>query len=228
MGTSFWSPFRHKNYAVIWTATLVANIGTWMYSAASGWLMTSLTTDPLPVSLVQVAASLPMFLFALPSGALADMVDTRRLLIMVEAGISVVAIPFAILVELGRVTPITLLVFTFLVETGAAMSSPAWQSIVPQLVPREELPAAISANSVGVNISRALGPALGGVATAAFGVSAPFWVNAFSNVGSIAALAWWRPKPKPSDGLPVERLASAMRAGIRYARNSQPVRAPLL
>lgn len=225
---SSWAPFRHRAYAVIWTATLVANMGTWMYGSAAGWLMTTLTPDPLMVSLVQVAATLPMFLFALPAGALADVIDARRLLIIVEGAIIVAAIPFALLVELGRMTPVLLLLFTFLLEAGAAMGAPAWQSIVPRLVPQSELPAAVAANSVSVNMSRALGPALGGFLTAAVAIAAPFWVNAFSNVGSIAALIWWRPQPKARDGLPAERLASAVRTGLRFARNNLALRATLV
>ena len=210
---------------MLWTATLIANIGVWMYSAAAGWLMATLTTDALMVSLVQVAATLPMFLFALPAGALADILDERRVLIVVEAGIIVICIPFAVLVGMGLVTPLTLIVFTFLIEAASAMAAPAWQSIVPRLVPREELQPAIAANSVSVNISRALGPALGGIVTAMFGLAAPFWANAFSNVGSIAALIWWRPRKKARDGLPAERIGGAMRAGIRYARNNRALRA---
>lgn len=209
----------------MWTATLVANIGVWMYSAAAGWLMATLTTDALMVSLVQVAATLPMFLFALPAGALADIVDARRLLIVVEAAIIVICIPFAVLVGLDRINPVTLIAFTFLIEAASAMAAPAWQSIVPRLIPREELGPAIAANSVSINISRAIGPALGGVFTAAFGLAAPFWANAFSNVGSIGALLWWRPPRKPGDGLPAERIGGAMRAGLRYAHNNRALRA---
>src|SRR5678815_140249 len=113
-----WSPFRHRTYAVIWTATVVANIGGWMYSAAAAWLMTSLDADPVMVSLVQVATSLPMFLFALPAGALADIIDKRRFLIVVEFGIMMLSLIFATLVTLDRVTPVLLLVFMFLVSVG--------------------------------------------------------------------------------------------------------------
>jgi predicted MFS family arabinose efflux permease len=169
-----------------------------------------------------------MFLFALPAGALADVLDARRLLICVEGAIIVAAIPFALLVELDLMTPVLLLTFTFLLEAGAALGAPAWQSIVPQLVPRSELPAAVAANSVSVNLSRALGPALGGFAMSAVAIAAPFWVNAFSNVGSIAALMWWRPHGRPRDGLPAERLASAIRTGLRFARNDPPLRATLV
>jgi predicted MFS family arabinose efflux permease/quinol monooxygenase YgiN len=220
-------PFRHKPFAVLWSATLTANVGVWMYSAAASWLMTTLTVDPMMVALVQVATSLPMFLLAVPAGALADIVDTRRLLIVIEAVVIVLSALFAALVTFDLVTPILLLAFVFMIEAGASMGGPAWQSIVPRLVPREDLAPAVAATSVGFNISRALGPALGGVLSAAFGIAAPFWVNAFSNVGSIGALFWWRPPSKPSGGLPAERVANAVRTGLRYARNNAPLRATL-
>jgi MFS family permease len=221
------APFRHRTYAVLWAATVLANVGTWMYSAAAGWLMTTLDSRPLMVAMVQAATTLPMFLFALPAGALADIVDTRRFLIVVEAAIIVVSVPLAFMVERGAMTATLLLAFTFVIEAGAAMAAPAWQSIVPHLVPREDLPAAVAANSVGVNISRALGPALGGVFAAALGPAAPFWFNAFSNVGSITALALARVTEKRAHSLPAERFAGAIRAGLRHARNNPPLRATL-
>ncbi len=136
---SAWSPFRHRTFLVIWSATVVSNVGTWMYTAASGWLMTGLDPDPLIVSLVQVAASLPVFLFALPAGALADIVDRRRFLMVAESATTAVSAIFAALVWLGLVTPVNLLVFTFLIGAFGALTAPAWQSIVPQLVPRQDL-----------------------------------------------------------------------------------------
>ena len=188
---SAWSPFRHATFTVIWSATVVANIGTWMYNAASGWLMTSLDPDPLIVSLVQVANNLPVFLFALPAGALADIIDKRRFLIVAETLITALCAIFAALVSHDLVTPGTLLLFTFLIGTGGALTAPAWQSIVPQLVPKQALPPAIAANSAGVNVSRAVGPALGGIMTASSGIAGPFWVNAISNLGVVGALMWW-------------------------------------
>jgi predicted MFS family arabinose efflux permease len=220
--------FHHRAFAVLWTATVVSNIGGWMYSAASAWLMTGLDPSPVAVSLVQVATNLPTFLFALLAGALADIVDKRRLLIVVEAFITVSSTALAALIWLDLITPGRLLFLVFLVEAGAALTAPAWQSIVPQLVPRQDLPEAVAANSVGVNVSRALGPALGGVITAALGIAAPFWVNAGSNLGSIAGLLWWRAPQPGGRRLPTERLASALQTGIRYARHSQHLRATLL
>src|SRR5665213_1380537 len=147
-----WNPFRSRVFAVIWTATVAANIGTWMYTAAAGWLMTSLSSDPLIVSLVQVANNLPMFLFALPAGALADIVDKRMLLLVVEIATIVVSFAFAVLVWFGLVNPASLLFFVFLIGVGAALSAPPWQAIVPNLVPKDDLPAAVAANSIGVNV----------------------------------------------------------------------------
>ena len=223
--SSSWTPFHHRPFAVIWTATVVSNIGTWLYSAAAAWLMTSLTADPLMVSLVQVATSLPMFLFALPAGALADIVDKRRFLIAAEVATTVVSALFAALVMLHLVAPVTLLMFMFAIGAASALTAPPWQSIVPLLVPRKDLSAAVAANSVGINISRAIGPALSGVITAGFGIAAPFWLNAFSNLGAIGALVWWKAPQRTGSQLPAERFASAIRIGVRHARNNPPLRA---
>jgi len=198
-----------------------------MYSTAAAWLMTSLDNDPLMVSLVQVATGLPMFLFAVPAGALADIIDKRRFLIAVEFGIMLVSAVFAAMVTFRFVTPVSLLAFMFVISMGSALTAPAWQSIVPLLVPRRDLGAAVAANSVGINISRAIGPALSGVITGAFGIAAPFWLDAFSNAGTIGGLVWWRGPKREAQRLPAERLASAIRTGIRYARNNPPLRATL-
>jgi MFS family permease len=223
-----WIAFRHTTFTVVWTATVVANIGTWMYNAASGWLMASLDPDPLTVSLVQVASSLPMFLFAVPAGALADIVDKRRFLVASEIVITAVAALSAVLVRLDLINPSILLLFTFLLGAGAAFTAPAWQSIVPQLVPKRDLAAAVASNGVGINISRAIGPALGGVVIGAAGIAAPFWINALSNIGVIGALLWWRPPPSQGTGLPPERLTGAMVIGFRHARYNLNLRATLI
>jgi MFS family permease/quinol monooxygenase YgiN len=223
-----WSPFRHPTFAVIWAAGVVANIGSWMYTAASGWLMTSLNPDPLIVAMVQVATTLPMFLFALPAGALADILDRRKLLIFCEVAATAISAIFAALVSAGLATPGNLLLLTFLIGVTAALTAPPWQAVVPQLVPKQDLVSAIAANSVGMNISRAVGPALGGIMIAALGIASPFWFNAISNLGIIVALLWWRPQQRSGRRLPAERLGSAMRAGFRYARHNSHLRATLM
>src|SRR5260221_4440161 len=169
--------------------------GTCMYIAASGWLMTSLDADPLTVSLVQVASSLPMFLFALPAGALADIVDKRRFLIGSEIVLTVVAAMSAVLVWFDLINPSILLLFTFLLGAGAAFTAPAWQSVVPQLVPKHDLAAAVASNGVGVNISRAIGPALGGVVIGGLWTSARVWVKPVRNFAVIGGLLSLLPMP---------------------------------
>jgi predicted MFS family arabinose efflux permease len=225
---SAWSPFRYPAFTVIWIASVVANIGTWMYTAASGWLMTGLNPDPLIVALVQVAAGLPIFLTAIPAGALADIVDRRRFLIVGEAANTAIAALFAGLVALNLVTPVVLLVFTFVIGAFGALTAPAWQAVTPQLVRKRDLLPAIAANSVGFNISRVIGPALGGALTAAFGIAAPFWINAASNLGVNAGLVWWRPAKRDRTQLPAERFIPAIRTGLRYARHNPHLHATLV
>jgi MFS family permease len=222
------NPFRHRAFAVIWVATVVSNVGGWMYSVASGWLMTSLDANAFIVAMVQVANSLPMFLFAIPAGALADIVNQRRFLIVGESSITVVSAVFAALVWLHLITPASLLLFSFVVTVGSAMTAPAWQAVVAKLVPKPDLPSAVAANSVGINVSRAIGPALGGVIIAAVGIAAPFSLDAFSNVGVIAALIWWRAPPRSPSALPPEAFGSAIRTGLRYARYNTYLRATLI
>src|SRR5580704_4509544 len=225
---SAWRPFRHPAFTVIWTASLAANTGTWMYTAASSWLMTSLSPDPLIVSLVQVAASLPIFLLAIPAGALADIIDRRRFLIIGEAANTAIAAVFAVLVWLNLVTAAVLLLFTLLISAFGAFTAPAWQAVTPQLVPKPDLRAAIAANSIGFNLSRAIGPALGGALAAVFGIASPFWINAASNLGINGGLIWWHPPRQRTTRLPAERFVRAIRTGLRYARYNLFLRATLL
>jgi MFS family permease len=226
--SSRWGAFGNIAFTIIWTASVASNVGTAMFDTASGWLITSLNANPVAVSLVQVAVSLPLFLFTLPAGALADVVDSRRLLIVVEVALLAVSAIFALIVSLGLATSATLLTTTFLLGIGGALTSPAWGAIIPLLVSKRDLDSATSANSVGFNLGRALGPALGGIAIAKFGIALPFWIFALSNVGIIAALLWWRIPRKGAESLPAERLVSAIRAGLRHSANNVLLRATLV
>lgn len=219
------SPFGYRVFTVLWIATVVSNIGTWMQSATAGWLMATLNPDPLVVALVQVASSLPMFIFALPAGALADIIDRRRLLIVIQILITLLVCVFGVLVWLEQVTPQLLLIFTFLMGAASALIAPAWQSIVPQLVPRQELQPAVALNSVGINVSRAIGPALAGLIIAQWGLAAPFWVNALTTLGVIGALIWWHPPADAARHLPPEHFGGAIRAGLRHVRFNPHLRA---
>jgi predicted MFS family arabinose efflux permease len=223
------APFRERAFAVLWLATVVSNIGTWMQSAAAGWLMTSLDPAPFSVSLVQVASSLPLFVFALPAGAFADIVDRRRLLIFVQVMVTALVAAFGLMVYLSWVTPTLLLAFTFLAGAAAASIMPAWQAIVPLLVPRRHLQPAVALNSVGLNVSRALGPAVAGIIISAWGIAAPFWVNGLTTTAVIAALIWWRPRDDGTQGrLPPEQFHRAINAGLRHARHNPHLRATLI
>jgi MFS family permease len=222
-----WSALQQRTFRWLWIATVVSNVGGWLYNAASGWLMTSLDGDPFVVSLVQVADSLPLFLFALPAGALADLTDKRRFILVLEVLTTVLCAVFATLVALNRATPAVLLLFIFLVGTLAAVETPAWQSITPLLVPKASLSSAIALNSIGVNISRVIGPALAGVIILGAGIAAPFWLNTVSNLGVIAVILRWRPPTRHPRALPPEHLSGAVRAGVRYARYHGTLRATL-
>jgi len=223
-----WAPFRHRTFAVIWAGTVVSNIGGWMSSAASGWLMTTLDSSPLIVALVQVATSAPIFLLAIPAGALSDIVDRRRFLVVGELFIMAASIVFAVLVTRHLITPTSLLVMTFIVSVGTAMTAPAWGAVVPMLVPKADLAQGIALNSAGVNVSRAVGPALGGLLVSALGVAAPFWVDAFSNAGVIGGLLSWAPPARQRTHLPPERFGTAIRTGLRHARYNPHLAATLV
>jgi MFS family permease len=179
-GVSPWAPLRERSFLLIWSAAVISNIGTWMHDVAAAWLMTSLAPAPLMVALIQAATTLPVFLFALPAGALADLIDPRRLLLALQVTAAAVAVLLAVIVAAGVVTPRLLLLFTFLLGTMTAMGAPAWQAITPDLVPRPLLTQAVALNGVGINIARAIGPALGGLIITVLGLAWPFALNALT------------------------------------------------
>ncbi|HEX6203662.1 MAG TPA: MFS transporter, partial [Thermoanaerobaculia bacterium] len=219
---SAWSPLALPLFRSLWLATLASNLGTWLQNVGAAWLMTELTTSPVLVALVQAATSLPMFLLALPAGALADVYDRRRLLLLAQGWMLVVAALLAALTLAGTMTPWLLLAATFALGLGAAVNQPAWQAIIPELVPREELAPAVALGSVGFNLARAAGPALGGAIVATAGPGANFLLNALSFLGVIVVLFRWR-RPVEAPVLPAERVVGAMRTGLRYVRHSPAV-----
>jgi MFS family permease len=214
-------------FRAIWLATVVSNLGTWIQNVGAAWLMTSLSPSALMVALIQTATSLPMFLLSLPAGALADVVNRRRLLLFTQTWMLVMAGALAILTWLGLMNPTALLLLTFFLGLGAALNGPAWQAIVPELVPKAELSAAVSLSSVAFNIARAVGPALGGLLIAASGPAATFAVNAVSFVGVIYVLYRWK-AVEPASALPAERFWGAMKAGVRYLRYSPSLQTVLI
>ena len=220
-------PLANPVFRALWIATVVSNIGTWMHDVGAGWLMTSLSPDPLMVALVQAATTFPMFVLALPAGALADIVDRRRLLLGAQLFGLVAAMTLAAITLAGFTTAWILLVFTAAIAMGAAFSAPAFQAIVPELVPRPALQQAVALNSLGVNIARAIGPALGGLIIAASGPAAVFAANALSILGILAVLARWR-RVAPDRHLPAEHMVGAMRAGLRYALRAPELQVVLI
>ena len=227
LSESAWAPLRQSLFLAIWLASLVSNIGTWMEQVGEAWLMTSLTSSPILVALLQSSDSLPVFLLALPAGALADIVDRRRMLIFSQTWMLTAAVLLGVLTVLGLITPWTLLVLTFAMGIGAAMNAPAWQALTPELVSRAELPAALALGSVAFNLSRSIGPALGGFVIAAVGPGVTFLLNGLSFLGVLIVLFRWQRAPRKSV-LPTERLIGAMKAGARYVRHSPGLRAVLM
>jgi MFS family permease len=221
-----WSPLKHSLFRAMWIASVASNIGTWMHTVGASWLMTSLAASPLLVALVQTATTLPVFLLGLPAGVMADLVDRRKLLIFTQSWMLGVAALLGLLVMFGAVGPWWLLSLTFALGAGSAMNGPAWAAAIPELVPREELPAAVALNSVGFNIARAVGPALGGVVMASSGAGAVFMANAVSFLGVILVLWSWTERP-PAVREPGTRFRDAMREGLVYVRGARSFHAVL-
>jgi MFS family permease/quinol monooxygenase YgiN len=220
-------PLSFPVFRALWIATIISNVGTWMHDVGAGWLMTSLSPSPLLVALVQAATTLPMFLLALPAGAMADIVDRRKMLLAAQILGLVAAALLALLTWQGLTTPEVLLAGTFVLGIAAALSAPVFQAIVPELVDKHALPDAIALNSLGVNISRAIGPALGGVIVAFAGTPAVFALNALSVLAVLFVLLTWK-RPEAVHKLPPEHFFGALKAGYRYTRHSPAMRLVLI
>jgi MFS family permease len=223
-----WAPLANGVFRALWIASIASNIGTWMQNVGAGWLMTELNGSPLYVSLIQTATSLPVFLLGIPAGAAADLFDRRKLLIFTQAFMAFSAGVLGWLTVIGKTIPIALLLATFALGIGSTLNNPAWQAIVPEIVPRRDLPQAISLNSVGFNMARAVGPALGGFVIAAFNPGAVFLLNALSFLGVIVVLYLWKRTPQPQSSTVNESIVSATWAGLRYVRYSPGIRSVLV
>lgn len=219
-------PFRHPVFRAVWIASLASNFGGLIQSVGASWMMTSIAPTADMVALVQASTTLPIMLFSVLAGALADNYDRRKMMLVAQAFMLAVSAGLAACTYLGLITPWLLLSFTFLIGCGAAFNGPAWQSSVGEMVPRTDLPAAVTLNSVGFNIARSVGPAIGGAIVAAAGAAAAFAVNAVSYFGLIIVLARWRPDIPPRL-LPRETIGSAMAAGLRYVSMSPNIRSVL-
>lgn len=224
---SAFSPLRHRLFAVIWAATIIGSIGSFVRDVTSAWLVTDLSSSPAAVAMVQAAATLPVFLLAIPAGVLSDMLDRRKLLICVQLLLASVSVCLVILSLIDQHSVASLIMLTFIGGIGVALMGPTWQAIVPELVDKKDFKNAVGLNSLGINIARAVGPALGGLLLASMGAAFTYGVDVLSYAFVIAALLWWKRPATHRDALS-ERFPGAFRAGLRYARASRELHVVLL
>jgi MFS family permease len=220
------APLRQPLFLLLWSATLLSNFGSMFQSVGAAWLMAAIEPSPAIVALIQSATTLPIMLFALPAGALADIFDRRIVMIFAQAIMCVASVSLVALGYLGMITPGVLLLFTFVLGCGAAINAPAWQSSINELVPRDDLPAAVALNSLAYNAARSVGPAIGGALVAFAGAPAAFLANAVSYAPILVALGLWRRTPAKAE-LPPEALFNAILTGVRYVSFSRPILASM-
>src|SRR3954451_5708836 len=216
---SAWAPLRHTWFRALWIAQFVANTGTWAQTVGAQWLMGDLGGSALQIALVQTAATLPVFLLVVPAGALGDIVDRRRLMLLSQTLMLLSAAALAAATAAGAVSPNRLLALTAVLAVGQALAAPCFQAIQPELVSRAELPQAALLNGANANVGRAVGPAVGGLLIAVAGPAAAFTLNAVSFLGVLAVLYRW-PRPRTERPLGAERVGQAIRAGVRYVRSA--------
>jgi MFS family permease len=222
-----WSPLRIPLFRNLLIADLVSDIGTFMQTVGAAWLMTTLTTSPVYIALIQTASALPFFVLALPAGSIGDIVDRRKLILVTETWMLAVAVLLAAVTFSGAMTPWLLLVLTVALSLGDAIEAPTWRAIFPELVKKNELAPALALNGIEFNLARATGPGLAGLIVAACGVATAFLVDALSFVGVIFVISSWK-RPARKSRLPAEKLVEASAAAIRYVRYSPGIRTLLL
>ena len=221
-----WAPLRHPVFRALWIAQTVSNVGTWMQTVGAQWLIVSLGGTALTVSLVQTATTLPTFLIGLPAGALGDILDRRRLMLVSQFFMLVCAAVLGVLTLMDKIGIGTVLALTFGIGVGSALTRPAWQAVMPELVEPDEIPQAATLNGVSMNSARAVGPAIGGVVVAVTNAGAVFIANALSFVAVMGVLARWKRPPQES-ALGAEHIRHAIRVGARYVRHSPRLRSVL-
>lgn len=221
------APFRNPVFKSVWFASLASNFGALIQTVGAAWMMTMIATSADMVTLVQASTALPIMLFSLVSGAIADNFNRRRVMLIAQIFMLVVSVLLALTAYAGLMTPWLLLAFTFLIGSGTALNNPSWQASVGDMVPRSDVPAAVALNSMSFNLTRSVGPAIGGAIVAAFGAAAAFTINAFSYVALIIVLFRWKPAVS-ANMLPREPLGLAIVAGLRYIAMSPNLEKVLL
>ena len=216
---SAWSPLRLPLFRALWIGSVISNIGTTMNDTAAVWTMTTLTASPTMVSLMQTMSSLPLFLLALPAGAMADLVDRQKLILAAQTGALLTAAGMAVMAWYGWLNQSLLLLATFQLGVASAFTMPAWQALIPEIVGKEQLSPAIALSGVGYNIARALGPIAGGLMIASLGPAPVFALNALSFVAVIVVMLTGTYTVTPRSAQR-EQMLGAMTAAIRYARHA--------
>ncbi len=219
------APFRYPAFRAIWGANLLSQLGSMIQSVAAAWLMTELTRSHQLVAAVQAATTLPILLFGVLAGAIADNFDRRRVMLAAQWAMLAVSAVLALLAWLGQIGPFSLIVFTLAVGTGTALNGPAWQASVRAQVPARDIPHAISLNTIAFNIARSAGPALGGILISLAGVATAFAINAASFIALIVVLMRWRPDMPPPER---QAMLPSIRIGLAFCLHSNPVRRVLL
>ena len=225
--SSTWAPLRIGAFRGLFIAALASNIGTWMQTVGAQWFLVTGHASATTVALVQTASLSPTLILALVAGALADRVDRRRLLIALQLYAAAAAAVLTAITVAGLLNPISLLSLLFAIGCAAAMTTPAWQAIQPELVPRDQFPAAASLTGVTVDAARAIGPPIAGVLVAAAGPQAVFAINAVSFTAVVAALMAWK-RPRSMQVVDQEPMSQSVATGLRYVRKNKPVRRILL
>jgi predicted MFS family arabinose efflux permease len=226
--TGAWAPLRHRQFAVLWSAGLVSSVGSWMHDLAAGWFMATLDPTPYMVALVQAAYTLPVCLLSIPAGTLADRMDKRQLLLLVQWTMLLLATLLGVLVLGGSAGEVTLLVVTLGMGGCVAVMSPTWQAIIPGLVPRQDLQQAVALHAVSMNISRAIGPAIAGLVIASVGMAWPFLINAASFLAVIVALWMWQSSSSPPREGQSESYLASLRGAFSQVGTNQALRHTLL
>ncbi|HEV2677000.1 MAG TPA: MFS transporter [Aliidongia sp.] len=225
---SLLGPLSNPTYRGIWIATLFSNFGVWIQSVAAAWAMTSIAPTVDFVAWVQAATSLPPLFFTLLGGVLADRVDQRLVFLAAQIIVLAVALALSGLQYLGLMTPWLLLGLTFALDSGSALRYPAYQTTIGEILPREQIPSALVLSSIGWNIARATGPALGGIIITFWGVPAAFAVNAVLNIYIILVLVRWRRRAKIVKEKRTASIASEIRGGFSYVLSAPAIRAAML
>src|ERR1700693_4515328 len=224
---SLFRPLRSATFRNLLVADVVSDVGTFMQSVGAAWLMVSLNAGPMDVALTPTASAIPFFILALPAGAIGDIVDRRKVILFTEIWMVVVAIVLAVMTIAGKMSPVLLLILTFALSAGDAFETPTWRAVLPELVQKQDLPAASALNGIEFNFARAVGPALAGFVIAFAGIGAAFVLNAASFVGVILVVARLK-RPTVKRTTPPETVTGATVAALRHVRYSPAVRIVLL